>query len=183
MSELLQVENLAETFRELDLWVEACENLAEHTYRGLAASAFKYVVLGTPEWSGNLAASWRLTVGGPASGYSPSPFKSAGEELGGLLINKEPFSKLSPNPAAINYSYSVAGQELPFVRLGADVFITNTAPYAAEVEANAKAGNGRAFLRPINLPAEMTFAAADKFNDLGDLSEVMAFALAKEKIQ
>lgn len=180
---MLQVENLAETLRGLDLWVEACEDISELAYRGLAASAFKYVVMGTPEWSGNLAASWRLNVGAPSSGYDPSTFKEAGDQLGGLLINKEPFSKVAPNPAAIHYSFSVAGQELKHVRLGADVFITNNAPYAAEVEANAKAGSGRAFLRPINLPVEMTFAASDKFNGLGDLSEAAAFALAKEKIQ
>lgn len=166
---MVKIENLAQASNELDEWLAGAEDLAEEALRGLAMQAFSLVVYGTPEWSGNLASNWRLSIGSPAENYSESPYKAAPLGKGPL---PEPYSRVAPNYAAISYALSLAKEEAPLIRLGADVFITNTAPYAQEVEDNERARDGKAFIRAINLPIEMTHAAADKLNAMGELSEV-----------
>lgn len=179
---MIQVENLAEVMMGIDQWVEAVEDLADTTFRGLTAKAFRYILEGTPEWTGDLVASWRITIGAPASGYTPTIFKEA--ELGGLVINPEPFSRVTPNHAAVQYALSIAKGQLAFVTLGTEVYISNPSPYAQQVEDNQKA-SGNSFIRPVNLVngrVEMVHAAADKFNALGELSEIDAHALSAEKM-
>jgi hypothetical protein len=174
------VTNLAEIFTGIDDWLDTVEGLAEGAFRGMAVQAFKYVVNGTPEWTGNAAASWRLTVGAPATGGAETPFKDL--ELGGSPLNPEPFSKVRPNHSAIHYAYSIAKAEVPFIRLGADVYITNNAPYALEVEQNVRARDGKAFLRQVNLPVEMINAAQDKLSALGLLGTTKLLALNAETL-
>jgi hypothetical protein len=177
---MLEVTNLAEVNDGLDRWLEACEELADGAYRGLAARAFKYIIEGTPQWSGNLAATWRITVGQPASVYIESPFKSA--DLGSLSIDREPFNRTKdPNKAALHFALDVARTALAEMRLGADTFISNTAPYAWNVEDN-RDEHGKPYLRLVNLPVEMVHAAEAKFGLMGQLSESDALALAKEAL-
>jgi hypothetical protein len=182
---VLKLDNIGEVLEGIEAWVEACEDLANDTLRGLTALSFKYIVQGTPEWSGNMVANWRITVGAPAADYNETIFKEA--DIGGdfRLGGREPFSRVAPNAAAVLYATAIAKHMLPYVRLGADVYVSNPTPYAAEVEANAKASSGRAFLRPINLVngrVEMLYAAADKFGALGHLSESAAQTIAGEKL-
>jgi hypothetical protein len=171
---VLEVTNLAAVNDGLDRWLEACEELANDAYRGFAARIFKYVLEGTPQWSGNLVATWRITVGAPASGYSDSPWKGS---VGSLMIDTPPHSRREPNGPAMHYAREIARDALAAVRLGAPIFISNTAPYAWEVEENRDA-KGRAFLRVVNLPVEMVHAAADKFG----AEQVDAYALAREAL-
>lgn len=179
---MLAIDNLGEVLTGIDLWVEACEDLADETFRGLTAKAFRYIVEGTPEWSGDLVASWRITIGAPATGYSPTIFKEA--DLGGLPINPEPFSRVTPNQAAVHFALSIAKGQLAYVTLGSEVYISNPSPYAQQVEDNQKA-SGSSFIRPVNLVdgrVEMVHAASDKFGALGELSEITARALSAEKL-
>lgn len=171
---MIQIENLGEFSAGLDQWLEDCEDMADAAFRGLAVTAFSYIVLGTPEWSGNLAATWKLTIGAPATGYSETIFK----ELSPSGAIEDPYSKLSPNWEAVRHAFELAKDVAPFVRLGADAYITNTAPYAGEVEQN-RSRAGKLFLRSVNLPVEMVHAAHDKFNGLGDLSVARLETLAK----
>jgi hypothetical protein len=175
---MLRVSNLAKVNDGLENWLEAIEDLADGAYRGLAVGAFRYIVENTAEWSGNLAASWKLTVGAPAAGYDPTVFK--GTSLGGLG-QPEPFSKRAPNTAALHYAKSIAKSELPHIRLGAPVYISNGAPYTWNVELNVSE-RGKAFLRIVNLPVEMVYAASDKFGSLGRLSEAQAKTLAQDTL-
>lgn len=174
----MQVSNLAEIFTGIDKWLDHCEDLAEGAFRGMAVQAFKYVVNGTPEWTGNLAASWRLTIGGPATGYTETPFKEV--DLGGIPINPEPYSKMRPNYAAIHYALSIAKEQAPLIRLGADVYLTNNAPYVLEVAENQR--NGKTFLRQVNLPVEMVHAAHDKLSAIGPLTLPKLAELIKERL-
>lgn len=177
---MLEIANLGEFSRDLDRWLETCEDLADGAFRGLVVQAFKYVVQGTPEWSGNLAASWKLTVGSPSVGYDETIFKVTGPT--GVLLD-EPYSrKFRPNHEAIHYAFSIAQSSLPLVRIGAEVFITNNAPYAEQVAANRNS-RGRAFLRTVNLPVEMAHAAAEKLSGLGEVSAARAASLSQEKLQ
>jgi hypothetical protein len=176
---VLELENLAEFSEGIDRWIGACEDLADGAFRGLAIQAFKYVVQGTPQWTGNLAASWRFSIGSPSSGYDETVFKEVVADFpGGATAS---FSRLSPNPAAIHYAYALAQPAVSLMRLGAEVYITNNAPYAAMVEAD-KREDGRAFIRLVNLPIEMTHAAAEQFSGMGEIFSAKARSLAREKL-
>ncbi len=176
---MIEVRNLAQVNDGLEAWLDACEELADNVYRGLALHAFEYILQGTPQWTGNLAATWRLTVGAPAGGYSETIFKEA--ELGVLASDREPYSKQDPNVAALHYAREIARAAAREMRLGAPAFITNTAPYAWNVEQDLDE-KGQPFVRLINLPVEMVNAAADKFSVMGQISEMSALALAKEAL-
>lgn len=177
---MLHVDNLGQFCADLDKWIDTCEDLAEGSLRGLAAQAFRYIVLASPEWSGNLAASWRLTVGSPATGYTPSYWKSL--EFGGLSLNPEPYSRAAPNTQAIHYAMSIAASQLRFVRLGAPVYITNTAPYAADVENDIVGYRRTSRVRGANRPLEMTHATKDKFSAYGNISAAKALQLSQERL-
>jgi len=174
---MIKFENMGAFLEGIDQWVDRMEELAEGVFRGMAVDAFNHVVQGTPQWSGGLASNWRLTIGAPATGYQESLFKdeSSAWENSALI---SAYSKLRRNAAAEQYALSVAREQLPFIRLGADVFITNTAPYAAEVESNRRTRDGQAFIRPVNLPIEMTLSAAARGNKLGGISAAKALKLA-----
>jgi len=141
-------------------WVQACEDLAEGTLRGMAIESFKYILQGTPEWSGNLVAGWRLNIGVQSSGYAPSIFK---ERSPSGSVGDEPFSKLRPNAAALQYATALAKDSIPLIRLNGSVHITNDTPYADMVENNTNR-KGSPFLRGVNLPVEMVSAAYDRAN-------------------
>lgn len=176
---MLELTNLAQFNEGLDRWLDEVEDLATDAFRGLVAKALKFVVLGTPEWSGNLAASWRITFGGPAAGYVETVFKEA--EFGGPAAGaKEPFSRISPNYAAVHYAYVIAKRQLPYVRLDSNVVISNPAPYYMPVELD-KNSKGASFVRGVNKPIEMVLAAATAPSlHPGELSEASARALARE---
>jgi len=175
---MIEIDNLAQVYDGLDAWVDACDELAEGAFRGIVVDAFKYILAGTPEWSGNLVANWRLTVGQPALGYDETAWKNRSFGTG---IDPAPFDRLNPNQEAIAYARAIARESLEFIRLGADVYITNNAPYAAMVEADVNE-KGASFLRPVNLPVEMVMAAAQRANVLGELSEARARKLGEEAL-
>jgi hypothetical protein len=180
---MLQLENFKQFSDGLDNWLDACEDLTEGALRGISLELFKFVVQGTPQWSGTLAANWKLTVGVPSVSYSPTVFKEA--ELGGLAINRDPYSRRDPNRSAIRYAHETSKFAMPQFRLGADIYIVNTAPYAQLVETAGAAGGtlgGKRFLRGVNLPVEMVLAATEKFYRYGEISELKARRLAMETL-
>lgn len=175
---MIAIENLGAFCEGIDKWIDDVETLAEGTLRGLAAQAFRYMVYGTPEWTGNLTASWRLTVGNPAVGYAPSIWK----DLPFAGAAPEPYSRAQFNDAAIRYALSIASGELAFVRLGAPVYITNTAPYAADVQNDIVGYRRDKRVRAVNRPIEMTYAAAEKYGAEGSISTVRAGQLAATRL-
>lgn len=172
------IDNLAQVNNGIDKWLDEMEDLALGAMRGMAVEAFSFVVHGTPEWSGNLTSNWRLTVGGPAVGYSPSLWKE--ESFGSLAIDKQPYSsRVSPNGAAIHYAMTIAKTQLQFARLGAPIYITNTAPYADDVQNDIVGYRRTSRVRVANRPIHMTYAAARKFGGPGDISATRAVQLSK----
>ncbi len=183
---MLQLENLGEVIEGIEAWVTESEELAEATYRGLAIWAFKYVLEGTPEWSGALASQWRLTVGAPAQGYDELAFeafkKTGWERLRATgKSTPAPFDRRPEhrNLAALEYARGIARENVPYIRLGADTFITNNTPYAAVVQA----GGGKNRIRVVNTPilmADAAEAAADAEFEV--ISEAQALKLAGETL-
>lgn len=155
---MIQLDNLAEFTRGLEDQIEAWEQQAENQLRALSMAVFEFVVQGTPQWSGELVSQWRVTVGAPAVGYMQNVFK----DLAPSGVVEEPYSKERPNTAAVRYTQTLAKEAFPLIRLGADVYITNSTPYGEAVE-HDRSEAGRPFVRAVNLPVEMVHAATEKF--------------------
>jgi hypothetical protein len=166
--DVIRLDNFAEFTQGIEAWIDEMEELAEQQLQALAVGAFEFILQGTPEWTGNLAASWRLTVGAPAQGYDASVFKHTGwERLSAPgTSTPSPYSRQAPNEAALNYARAIAKEQIPLIRLGAPVYITNNTPYAVEVESNVRKDDGKRFIRGVNLPIEMVHAAVDKFGGI-----------------
>lgn len=158
----------------LDRWVDAMEVLSTGVLRGTAVKAFKYILRGTPQWSGRLTANWYLSIGRSAPFYNPNiAFNTKGPM---------PDALQKGDPEAIAYAEGNNKSVEKFARLGEDVVISNRAPYGQAVEQNKHEKDGRTFLRPVNLPVEMVMAAYDKFGQGREISAAEAVALSEEKL-
>lgn len=161
---MIDLENVGAFVSGIDEWIVDAEHLADNVYRGLVSEVFAFCVTGTPEWTGNLAASWRLGVGAPITGYTESSYK---RESFGLPLQPEPYNRRQPNYGAFRLAYALAAPQLPVLHIGVDAYITNTAPYAEAVEQGKAGRNG---VRAVNRPIEMVHAAESKFSKLGVMS-------------
>lgn len=170
---MIKVTGAEEFIRGLDAWVTSCENLATGAFKGLVAEAFKYVVTGTPEWSGNLAANWRVAIGSPTGIYTELFDRKLGRRG-----QPEPFNRHSPNYAAITYAYKEAAGVIPAINLSSNVVVFNPTPYAGMVELDRNE-RGIPFIRSVNHEIEMVHSAANRFGNMGSISEAKALALGK----
>lgn len=175
---MIEFENLGVFIEGIEAYVAESKVLASATYRGLVSEVFTYIVDGTPQYTGNLAAEWKLTLGGPALGYAETSFKGA--KIGGPnSVLPEPFNRtFNRNFEAMEYAKAAARPGVKYVSLGTPVFISNATPYATTVQA----GGGKHRIRPVNLPIEMVTAAHEKYSSLGALSEARALEFAGAKI-
>lgn len=173
---MLSLENAVEFNQGLDRWIEDCEDLVIGAKRGLAIEAFQFVVRETAQWTGNLAASWSLSVGAP-NAVSETPFKDIDPPISSRNPVESALRKGSP--AAVTYALARARADgaASLVNLTNDVFIATGVPYAQAVEENAGS-----FLRPVNLPAEMVYRAHEMLARKGELTEAAAKALARRVV-
>lgn len=107
--------------------------------RAVAAAIFTDLVQNTPQYSGNLVLNWRIAFGPWTANYRQSP--SYG------VRTKNPY-KRGDNPAVAEALESELFK-LDSARWNSKIRITNTAPYADEVEAGK--GPGGQKLRAVNL--------------------------------
>lgn len=170
---MFKVEDRSQFNEGLDRWADAMEHLATGVLRGTAVRAFRYILRGTPQWSGHLAANWYYSIGRGAPFYESGIHFDAGPT---------PDALQKGDPQAIAHAEGKSRSVENFTRLGADVVISNLTPYATAVEANQHEKDGRAFLRPVNLPVEMVMAAYDKFGQGREISAVEAIALSQEAL-
>lgn len=113
----------------------------EAVSRGLTVSVWKTVLRETPQYSGNMAASWTYTVGAP---IAENRFYANLPKGGWRDEEFHPFKK--GDLPAINKSREAnAGAEMRF-KLGQKVYITNGAPHAEDVT------TGFVDLRAVNWP-------------------------------
>lgn len=170
---MFKTEGQVEFNEGLDRWADAMEHLATGVLRGTAVRAFKYILRGTPQWSGRLAANWYYGIG------RESPFYDGGIHFD---AGPTPEALQKGDPQAIAHAEGKSRGVESLTRLGADVVISNLTPYAGAVEANQHEKDGRAFLRPVNLPVEMVMAAYDKFGQGREISAAEAIELSEETL-
>ncbi len=170
---MFKAANQAEFDAGLDGWFAACALLADDAFRGLSWAALDFVVRGTPQWSGNLAGSWTLSIGAPSTVVRPKP------DLGKAHWEMEhPFQK--GHELAVGFAEAAALPVLEAVHLGEVVYLSNPSPYATAVQDNIHEDTGRPFLREVNLPVEMVYQAADGIPGYGpELSEAVILAHSK----
>jgi len=116
--------------------------------------------------------------GAPSNGYNETLFKA--QSFGVTAADPDPFNRRTPNFDAMHMAYAVAEEAVPFIRLGADCFITNNTPYAAEVQNDS----GKNKIRPVNLPIEMAVQAteAPSLAGMGSISSARALELTSETL-
>jgi hypothetical protein len=170
---VFQIVNQTEFDAGLEGWLASCALLADDAFRGLTWAAFDFIAKGTPQWSGNLAGSWTLSVGAPSTEVRLKP------DLGKAHWEMDsPFHK--GHPLAVDFAELSARPVLAQVHLGVDAYITNPSPYATPVQENVHEDTGKAFLREVNLPVEMVEQAKNGIPGYGpELSEAVIVRYAK----
>ena len=102
-------------------------------YTKWATTIHADIVRLTPQWGGNLAASWYLDIGAPSSGA---------QELGDPSVRKfdSPGTGRQPYSRGLDPAVSISlarGKKFKIPALTAKVFIHNPVSYADEVEADS----------------------------------------------
>ena len=151
---MIQVTNAKEFNRGLDDWLAATEKEITETFRGLAYATVEYLIEETPQWTGNAASNWRVSVNGSGvpmpdetllMAYHNDPSNFAKET--GCAIPKY---SVGDSPA-VAMAKSDALSKLRNVGLSDSIRVVNPAKslsgnaYAAMVEANPNS-----YLRPEN---------------------------------
>ena len=158
---MFKLEGLDAFVRGMDDWIKEVEKEAIEVYRGIAVGAFFMVAENTPQWSGNAASNWNLSVGSPDTSvitelleqYTDKMFFS--DILGGQFIDAPVNAKGDPKAIALAANYN-SGNQYRITDLDAKVFISNSSvnldneAYIQMLEDNAGG-----FLRPENEPGHM----------------------------
>jgi hypothetical protein len=173
MASAVQITNAAAFNAGLDKWMADMDRLAAGVLRGLAVETFNHVVEESAQFTGNLAASWSLSVDSPiaiseTSFKSIEPPKTAADRLGSAY--------LKGSKPAVDYAKASmrAGGVIGNIYLGKDVWIATGVPYAQAVREDRHPELQKAFLRPGNTPSDMLEYAATKFRAYGALSYAAA---------
>lgn len=161
---MLKIDNAAEFAAGLDAWYAALYDAVEGAFRGLTVRAFKEIVWGSPQYTGNLTASWKISIGAPDSSYTETSFKTAHLPKAPREKDGRLYAVLHQrrDPEAIDYALSANGLTVWLVRLGEDVFIQNNTPYAHM--ADDALGSAPPWLRIVNHPLETIHAADEKLS-------------------
>ncbi len=179
--------NISQVVKQLDPLKQILTDDLALIIKGIALSAFDYILEETPQWSGSMVASTRIMAGRidysyTAKGDSASLHKQFGgkSSIAGKTMVATFESEGAPHKkgdlpgqgAAIRAN---AGNLNTFT-LGQEIFITNNVKhrrgksYAMFVELNRNA-KGSEFLRQDNTPSGMYKAAKEKFGNMGKLTQ------------
>jgi hypothetical protein len=178
---MLKTENAVSFNQGIDLWMESVEQLVDGVHRGLTIQAFDLIVTNTAQWSGNMAASWTISVGSP-NAVVETPFK----DLDAPVSKDSPSgsSYLAGSAPAITYAKAQARADgaLSLIRLGVTAYISTGVPYAVAVDEDIHPVTLKAFLRPGNPALAMVARVEEFFSRMGELSEIEARRLAARSL-
>lgn len=108
-------------------------------YQQLLRAMFTELVMGTPQWSGDLAANWNFSIGSPDTTYTELPDKQ-------LSWGDKDFTpKSAGDPAAVQIALARMEAKIEKVTWRDRVHFTNSTPIAEAVEAQT------VYIRPVNL--------------------------------
>lgn len=124
--------------------IEDIDRQLDEQFERWTFRVFKYLVYGTPQWSGDTAANWRYSIGSPSSEYSEIANKALGwnDDRKYRTDGWEPYQVMHHLAAEGAVSRANDG---PKPRWRDKVFFTNNTPIAPDLDAEPK------WLRPVNL--------------------------------
>ena len=150
MSDGLEINGLDAFDRQVMAWFGAVEKATAQAAVGLARRVFDKVLIESPQYSGDFAANWQVSVGVPSTKFTVGvirPKIKAYADSDGIR-DFEPFKR--GDPEAVAYAKSHAAW--PELKLGQTIYISNSAehdePYAWAIE------NGKINFRPVNAGAD-----------------------------
>ena len=134
---MLKVSGLSEFDNAVKGWLGAVEEVAAQAAVGLAKETFAQLLQGSPQYSGDFAASWRVGYGNVDTSYEQNLFVEP-------LFIDGPFQRGSRK--AIDFANGKAKWRP--LKLGEHIYLSNSAthtePYAWKIE------SGQINFRPVN---------------------------------
>lgn len=125
---MIKVTNLAEFDADVMAWFAAVEEAAAEAAVGLAKIAFHNLLIESPQYSGDFAANWRVSVGTISAGFTENAVGGVG------ALGDKAFQRGSPRAIA----YAMGHAEWPRIQLGQTIVLHNSAahtePYAMKIE-------------------------------------------------
>lgn len=144
------VKNLAEFDRDVMAWFAAVEEAAAEAAVGLAKRVFDKVLIESPQYSGDFAANWKVSVNAPSTAFKPDavrPSFAKYHDQDGIKQRK-PFGRGDPEAIA----HAKAQANWSKIKLGDVIYISNSADhdeaYAFKIE------EGKIKFRPVNEGAD-----------------------------
>ena len=159
MSDGVKVTNLSAFDAQVEAWFAAVEKAAAEAAVGLAKRVFDKVLIESPQYSGDFAANWQVSVDAPSSRFTVGVLKP---KLHGYadstgIHGLEPFKR--GDPEAITYAKSHA--VWPTIKLGQTIYLSNSAnhdeDYAWKIE------DGTIKFRPVTQGADHVGARSLNF--------------------
>lgn len=129
---MLKVLNQDRVFAEMDAWLDAVKRELEDIARGLASQALRRLVFNSPQYSGDFAANWRVSINTPDTRF----------DVGAIVLTPKKGFKpfIQGDMPAINRAISNADGNLDAFHLGDTIWIANSARhdelYAWKIEDN-----------------------------------------------
>lgn len=136
------VANLASFKRTIENLKEGVKGTATTRYKKFVTAILTDLAKNTPQWSGDLAASWEVVVGagGEASTHHDTPFKQRPQQY------PAPFFR--GDMPAVKYALMVNSFAIDTIKWNNKVKIVNTNSTLRAIKAKSSTGDG--WLRPRN---------------------------------
>lgn len=130
------VSNLSAIKHSIDMAKAKIEHTVTEQIRGVVTMMLKDLAMNTPQWSGDLAASWQVVVG-----KSVSPI-----HLGDTPFKQRPYKYPPPHskgdPEAVGFALIQNQGEIASIRWNSTISIQNVNPTEAVInETNLRPGN------------------------------------------
>jgi hypothetical protein len=167
--------NIGQVFSEMDAWLAAAEKEVEDVAKGLATEALVSLLEHSPQYSGDFAANWNMSVGTPDYTFNSDVFRDKHFPI----AHDATAFHMGDTPAAI-YAFRNAMGKLDSFKLGDTIWLANAAahdePYAWLIE------NNMIRFRPQNDGQTMHWAMRDMTANYTDISSAKAMFLIGGKL-
>jgi hypothetical protein len=119
---MLEIKNKAQVFRQMDDWLAAVEAEIVAVAKGMAREALAVLLENSPQYSGDFAANWNISIGEKDVSFQPLLF---GDDK--AFPSKDPF--IAGDAPAISYALAHNAGRLDGFQLGQTIWITNAAAH------------------------------------------------------
>lgn len=178
---MISFKNANAFIKGIDSWLEETEKELDQAFRGFCVGAFHKVAMETPQWSGNAASNWKLSIGSPDTSVStellqantPAANRVTRADQGAYFgYGFGPPLYSAGDPYAVQVAAARNRGRDTLIKLGSTVYISNSSEslsgqsYIAMLEANPNN-----FLRAVNEPGHMVERTAVEMNNLNFVGE------------